>query len=238
MVKTRSNNPAKEVSAKPAAKTAAERRSQKAASKKKRSFDEAETAANETTQQSEENAEQPAQMIRHKKPTVEERKADKARQREQKQKRDGELVEKYDKNLHDSDDSSDEEVLIRTGNVPQEWYDLYEHQGYSVKGQPVKKLMEKDELEKFLERQNDKTWWAKIFDQLNNKEVKLSKADLDLIQRVRAGKFADASIDPYADFDVQFENKNDIHPFSGGMHEPKSRFVQSRWERLKITKFV
>lgn len=29
-----------------------------------------------------------------------------------------------------------------------------------------------------------------------------------------------------------------IHPFSGGMHEPKSRFVPSKWERLKVSKFV
>ncbi len=27
-------------------------------------------------------------------------------------------LERYDKNLGDSDDSSDEEVLLRTGNVP------------------------------------------------------------------------------------------------------------------------
>lgn len=37
-------------------------------------------------------------------------------------------------NLGDSDDSSDEEVLIRTGNVPRQWYELYDHQGYDVKG--------------------------------------------------------------------------------------------------------
>ena len=53
-----------------------------------------------------------------------------------------ELEERYDVNLRDSDDSSDEEVLIRTGNVPEHWYDLYEHQGYSVKGDRVGKLPE------------------------------------------------------------------------------------------------
>jgi len=44
------------------------------------------------------------------------------------------LEEKYDINLRDSDDSSDEEVLLRNGNVPKEWYDLYDHKGYGVKG--------------------------------------------------------------------------------------------------------
>lgn len=36
-------------------------------------------------------------------------------------------IEKYDVNLRDSDDSSDEEVLLRTGNVPSKWYELYDH---------------------------------------------------------------------------------------------------------------
>jgi hypothetical protein len=56
-------------------------------------------------------------------------------------------MRQYDKNLIDSDDSSDEEVLIRTGNVPRHWYDLYDHQGYDVKGQKVGKMEEKDELD-------------------------------------------------------------------------------------------
>jgi ribosome biogenesis protein ERB1 len=91
------------------------------------------------------------------------------------------LEDKYDVNLGNSDDSSDEEVLLRTGNVPEHWYDLYDHSGYSVNGKQVIKPVEKDELEKFIERQADKNWWRKITDRLNNKEVKLSMADLQLI---------------------------------------------------------
>jgi hypothetical protein len=45
-------------------------------------------------------------------------------------------------------------------------------------------MVEKDELAKFIERQNDPDWWMKITDKLNNKNVKLSKADLELIQRI------------------------------------------------------
>jgi hypothetical protein len=55
---------------------------------------------------------------------------------------DATLMRQYDKNLIDSDDSSDEEVLLRTGNVPRHWYDLYDHQGYDVKGQKVTKMVE------------------------------------------------------------------------------------------------
>ena len=72
-------------------------------------------------------------------------------------------------------------MVLRTGNVPRHWYDLYDHQGYDVKGQKVTKMVEQDELDQFIERQNDKDWWKKIRDDLNNRHVKLSKADLDLI---------------------------------------------------------
>lgn len=89
-----------------------------------------------------------------------------------------------EKNLEDSDDSSDEEVLLRTGDVPSKWYELYDHQGYSVSGKTVAKMVEKDELAKFIERQNDPNWWMRITDKLNNKNVKLSRADLELIQRI------------------------------------------------------
>ena len=81
-------------------------------------------------------------MIRHKKPTQEEKLAAKQREKEEKATIKKDLEEKYDVNLKDSDDSSDEEVLIRTGDVPEHWYDLYDHVGYSVKGQPVAKLPE------------------------------------------------------------------------------------------------
>lgn len=145
----------------------------------------------------------------------------------------------YDRNLHDSDDSSDEEVLIRTGNVPMKWYELYDHQGYDVKGHKVGKPEGdgQDELDKFIERQNDKTWWLKIRDTMNNKNVKLSRADLELIQRVRSGRYADAEIDPFDGPVIEFEHKEMMHPMQAG-YEPKRRFQPSKWERLKVNKLV
>ena len=97
-------------------------------------------------------------------------------------------------------------------------------------------MPEQDELEQFIERQNDKDWWKKIRDELNNRHVKLSKADLELIQRVRQGKFADADIDPF-DFQIEFDNeKKFIHPFNSD--QPKRRFQPSKWERLKVSKII
>ena len=135
----------------------------------------------------------------------------------------------------DSDDSSDEEVLLRTGNVPAHWYELYDHKGYSVKGKQVEKPVEQDELNKFIERQDNKDWWLKIRDELNNKDVKLSRADFELIKRIRSGKFADKAIEE-DDFFFEFENKDMIHPFYD--KNPKRAFLPSKWERLKINKFI
>lgn len=59
-----------------------------------------------------------------------------------------------EKNLfaEQSDDSSDEEVLIRTGNIPKHWYDNYDHVGYTVKGEKVGRSKENDEIEEFLRK--------------------------------------------------------------------------------------
>jgi ribosome biogenesis protein ERB1 len=43
-------------------------------------------------------------------------------------------------------------VLLRTGDVPREWYALHDHTGYTVKGEKVVKPVHQDELEKFMER--------------------------------------------------------------------------------------
>lgn len=67
--------------------------------------------------------------------------------------------------------------------------------------------------------------------------MKLSKGDLQLLRRVRSGQFADPDIDPFADFDYAIESKDFIHPLNSGP-EPKRRFVPSKHERLRISKYV
>lgn len=92
-------------------------------------------------------------------------------------------------------------MLLRTGNVPEEWYALHDHKGYTVKGEKIIKPKVQDELEKFVERQANKEWWKKIHDFANNKDVTLTKADLDLLKRMRGGHFADAEVDPFEVFE-------------------------------------
>jgi hypothetical protein len=52
-------------------------------------------------------------------------------------------------------------------------------------------MVEKDELQKFVEKSEDPQWWRNITDDLNNKEIRLSRADLEMLIRIRKGKVAD-----------------------------------------------
>lgn len=80
-----------------------------------------------------------------------------------------------------------------------------------------------DEVDKFLEKANDASWWRKINDDLNNKEVKLSKGDLDMLKRIRRGQVAnkDFKLNDESWY-FEFDSKDSIHPLSGV--EPKRRF--------------
>ena len=141
------------------------------------------------------------------------REQEKLRKREEKEKEKAYLEEKYDGNLLDSDDSSDQENLLRVGNIPMKWYDLYDHKGYGVDGKQVPKMLEKDEIQKFVEKSEDPQWWRNITDELNNKEVRLSRADLEMIMRIRQGKVADKNFNLHEEHWFEYEHKEAIHPF-------------------------
>ena len=76
-------------------------------------------------------------------------------------------------------------------------------------------MAEKDEITKFVEKANDPEWWRNITDDLNNKNVRLSKADLEMLMRVRKGKVADKhfKMNENDDFYFEYEHKELIHPF-------------------------
>ena len=119
-----------------------------------------------------------------------------------------------------SDDSSDEEVLVRTGDVPEKWYDGYEHVGYDINSQKVIKNDQEDEIEKFIKKANDKNWWREIYDSKNNSSVYLSDKDLEIINRIRKGKFANKKVgeDDYFEDDLPYQ----IHPLSNHLPSKKN----------------
>ena len=134
-----------------------------------------------------------------------------------------------------SDDSSDEEVLVRTGDVPEKWYDGMEHVGYDINSQKVMKKNEEDEVEKFIKKANDKNWWREIYDSKNNSSVYLSDKDLEIINRIRQGKFANKSVgeDDYFEDDLPYQ----IHPMSNQIPS-KKKFGFSRNEQKTINRLV
>ena len=134
-----------------------------------------------------------------------------------------------------SDDSSDEEVLVRTGDVPENWYDGMEHVGYDINSNKVLKNPEEDEVEKFIKKANDKNWWREIYDSKNNSSVYLSDKDLEIINRIRQGKFANKKVgeDDYFEDDLPYQ----IHPMSNQIPS-KKKFGFSRNEQKTINRLV
>ena len=132
-------------------------------------------------------------------------------------------------------DSSDEELLVRTGDVPEEWYDSYNHIGYDINSKKVEKIKEEDEIEKFINKANDKDWWRKIYDSKNNKTLYLSDTDLELINRIRKGKFANKSIaeEEYFEENIPYQ----IHPLKNKKRSKKS-FGLSKNERKTINRLI
>ena len=134
-----------------------------------------------------------------------------------------------------SDDSSDEEVLVRTGDVPENWYDGMEHVGYDINSNKVLKNPEEDEVEKFIKKANDKNWWREIYDSKNNSSVYLSDKDLEIINRIRQGKMANKKVgeDDYFEDDLPYQ----IHPMSNQIPS-KKKFGFSRNEQKTINRLV
>lgn len=126
--------------------------------------------------------------------------------------------------------------MLRTGNVPRAWYELYDHKGYTKDGKTMEHMVEKDEIQKFIEKRDDPHWWRNIVDDFNNTSVRLSRGDLEMILRIRKGKVADKNFDINKNYYEMFPQKINPHPYQS--NEPKRRFVPSKWERLKVQKIL
>mmetsp|Transcript_2035 Transcript_2035/g.2905 ORF Transcript_2035/g.2905 Transcript_2035/m.2905 type:complete len:711 (-) Transcript_2035:158-2290(-) len=135
--------------------------------------------------------------------------------------------------LSDSEDSVGEKNRI--GNVPLEWYDEEDHIGYNVAG---KKIMRKDRgdlVDEFLARTDDPNRWRTIYDKLNDEKIVLSKDEMDIVHRIRQGKFPERSFDPYQDYGYKSERMVE------SMHNataPKRSFIPSKHEEKLVQRIV
>ncbi|KAD3067389.1 hypothetical protein E3N88_35269 [Mikania micrantha] len=139
----------------------------------------------------------------------------------------------------DESDSSEDEVGPRNtiGDVPLEWYKDEEHIGYDIAGKKIKKKERVDKLDSFLARTDDANSWRKIFDDIEDEEVELTKEETKLIRRMLKGKAPHADFDPHAPYVDWFAWDGAKHPLSNAP-EPKRRFIPSKWEAKKVVKYI
>jgi ribosome biogenesis protein ERB1 len=126
--------------------------------------------------------------------------------------------------------------LSTTGDVPLKWYDDFEHIGYDIEGEPVRKPAKEDLIDEFIAINENKNSWRTVFDEKTGQRVILSDRDVEYIKRLQRGILperydADKWFIPVA------TSKPDIMPTSA-QPEPKSRFVPSKWEASRIRKLA
>lgn len=135
----------------------------------------------------------------------------------------------------ESDSSDDEGPKNRIGNVPLNWYDEYDHIGYDVSGKRIARKPRQDNIDALLAGKDKNK--VTIYDPLNDERVILSEEELNVINRIRKGKFPHKEFDPYAEYEFPRNDKPEIHPL-GNPIEPKSRFIPSKWEAKAVIKLV
>lgn len=154
----------------------------------------------------------------------------------QKMRMDGTLDEA--KLLHNDDLSSDDEETRNTiGNVPLRWYEDYDHIGYDVDGKKIVRKNAPDTIDQAIAARDDPNFSRTIYDAYNDRQIVLSDRDMELIRRIQAGAFAHPEHNAYPEYVPYFSSKKEIHAFGNDI-EPKSRFITSKWERMRVMKIV
>ena len=146
--------------------------------------------------------------------------------------------------MHTDDLSSDDEDDGGTGNrigrVPLHWYEDQEHIGYDAHGQKMVKSTTGDRIDEALAMQENR---AKgkfvVYDALNDKNVELSKRQIELIRRIQAGAHAHPEHDANAEYIDYFSGVNqEISGLSSEQYERKARFQPSEWEKLQVGRLL
>lgn len=97
------------------------------------------------------------------------------------------------------------------------------------------KQKQDDMVTEFIKKAENKDWWRTIRDELNQKDIRLSDKQLELIDRIRSGKMASKTI-AQSSYSFKFENED---PFPLSAHPPAKRnFMPSKWEQMKVNKIL
>ncbi|EKX73422.1 conserved hypothetical protein [Theileria equi strain WA] len=134
----------------------------------------------------------------------------------------------------DSDEGEGD--LNRSGNVPLKWYEQEDHIGYTVEGKKLIRELDSTEIGKMIFNSENPDAWRTVVDPRNNKMIRLTDEDLQIIRRIRKGMYPSESYNQ-EDLYVEFDNEDSIHPVSY-QAAPKSRFLPSKWEAKKVARLV
>jgi ribosome biogenesis protein ERB1 len=140
-----------------------------------------------------------------------------------------------------SDEDDEEGKGNRIGRVPIHWYDEYEHVGYDAHGQKVAKSGEGgDRIDQAIAMADNMAQGKfVVYDALNDKNVELSKRQLELIRRVQSGAYAHPEHDATPDYIDYFSGVNqEISGLNSDRYEPKARFQPSKWEKLQVERLL
>ena len=86
-------------------------------------------------------------------------------------------------------------LVTAVGEVPLRWYKDEDHIGYDRRGQKLQKKAQKDKLEALLAKNDLPHQWRTIYDEYNDEEITLSKEEIELLQRIRQGRFPHIEVD-------------------------------------------
>eukprot|EP00948_MAST-09A_sp_MAST-9A-sp1_P000290 g290.t1 len=142
--------------------------------------------------------------------------------------------------LESDDEENDPTARNTIGNVPLEWYDEFDHIGYDVAGQKIKKTGQPgagDSLDRYLRAKDDPNYRRTIWDPKNNREIVLSDRQLLLVKRIMKGKAAHPEHNDTPDMVFWATGKVNPYKFSDD-YQSKQAFIPSKWERQHIVKYV
>ncbi|KAE8910517.1 Ribosome biogenesis protein [Phytophthora fragariae] len=140
--------------------------------------------------------------------------------------------------LHVDDLSSDDEENVNTiGNVPLRWYEEYDHIGFNVDGKKIMKSNSGDGIDDAIAAKDDPNYDRTVYDAYNDRKIVISDRDMEIIRRMQAGAFAHPEFEAYPDYVDIYSSNTMIHSMGNDI-EPKSRFLPSKWERMKVMKIM
>jgi len=140
----------------------------------------------------------------------------------------------------DDDDSSDGGRPNRNtaGDVPLDWYRQEGHVGYDMDGGRLdRRGPSGDKLDAVLARADSGKAVRTIYDEYNDEEITLSKAELRMVRAIRGGRFPHADVNPFEEEADWFSRDVSIHPLNAAP-EPKRRFMPSKWEERAVVRLV